>query len=99
MARIIPGVEIQVVKEVLPPQLAPSGVLGLVGLTEKIPEQVARVSNCRPLHFPEKRAHFLDSLPMAKGRHLPQPPTAYPLGFASRNRLAYDRDTPARHVA
>ncbi|RDE52175.1 MAG: phage tail sheath protein [Candidatus Accumulibacter meliphilus] len=35
MARIIPGVQVTVVKEVVPPQLAPSGVLGLIGITEK----------------------------------------------------------------
>ncbi len=34
MALIIPGVEVTVVKEVLTPQLAPSGVLGLVGIVE-----------------------------------------------------------------
>lgn len=34
MARIIPGVQVTVVKEVVPPQLAPSGVLGLIGITE-----------------------------------------------------------------
>ncbi|WP_020394498.1 phage tail sheath C-terminal domain-containing protein [Thiolinea disciformis] len=39
MTLIIPGVEVKVVKEVLPPQLAPSGILGLIGLTEKIPTQ------------------------------------------------------------
>lgn len=38
MALIIPGVEVKVVKEVLSPQLAPSGVLGLIGLTEKSPK-------------------------------------------------------------
>lgn len=32
MSRIIPGVQVTVVKEVVPPQLAPSGVLGIVGL-------------------------------------------------------------------
>jgi hypothetical protein len=34
MARIIPGVQVTVVKEVVPQQLAPSGVLGLIGITE-----------------------------------------------------------------
>ncbi|WP_148717129.1 phage tail sheath subtilisin-like domain-containing protein [Chitinolyticbacter meiyuanensis] len=34
MTLIIPGVEVKVVKEVLAPQLAPSGVLGLVGVAE-----------------------------------------------------------------
>ncbi len=37
MTLIIPGVEVKVVKDVLAPQLAPSGVLGLVGLTENMP--------------------------------------------------------------
>jgi hypothetical protein len=45
MARIIPGVQVQVVKEVLPPQLSPSGVLGLVGLTEKNADKVVRASS------------------------------------------------------
>jgi hypothetical protein len=44
MARIVPGVEVRVVKEVLPPQLAPSGVLGLVGLTEIIPPDTTRAA-------------------------------------------------------
>ncbi|HVE83511.1 MAG TPA: phage tail sheath protein [Myxococcales bacterium] len=35
MARIVPGVQVTVVKDVVPQQLAPSGVLGLVGVTEK----------------------------------------------------------------
>ncbi len=45
MSRIIPGVEVKVVKEVVPPQLAPSGVLGLVALTEARPAEVVRVSS------------------------------------------------------
>jgi hypothetical protein len=49
MTRIIPGVEVQVVKEVLPPQLAPSGILGLVGLTENYEEgqQSVRASSLK----------------------------------------------------
>lgn len=43
--RIIPGVSVSVVKEVVPPQLAPSGVLGLIGLTEKTPEGTERASS------------------------------------------------------
>ena len=35
MARIIPGVQVTVVKEVVPQQLSPSGVLGLVGVVER----------------------------------------------------------------
>jgi phage tail sheath protein FI len=45
MARIIPGVQVTVVKEVVPPQLAPSGVLGLIGLTEKTLSQTERASS------------------------------------------------------
>ncbi len=37
MARILPGVEIQVLKEIVPQQLHPSGVVGLVGTAEKGP--------------------------------------------------------------
>ena len=44
-ARIIPGVQVTVVKDVAPPQLAPSGVLGLVGLTEKTFEFTERASS------------------------------------------------------
>jgi len=35
MAGNIPGVQVTVVQEVVPPQLAPSGVLRLIGITEK----------------------------------------------------------------
>jgi len=37
MTLIIPGVEVKVVKDVLAPQLAPSGVLGVVGIAENQP--------------------------------------------------------------
>lgn len=35
MARIIPGVEIEVIKEIIPQQLNPSGVVAMIGTTEK----------------------------------------------------------------
>lgn len=35
MARVIPGVEIKVIKEIVPGQLNPSGVVGMMGATEK----------------------------------------------------------------
>lgn len=58
MARIIPGVEVKVIKEVVPPQLAPSGVLGIVGLvaparegtTRKRVERVASWGRFRELY-------------------------------------------------
>jgi hypothetical protein len=34
---VIPGVEVRVVKEVVAPQLSPSGILGIVGITETAP--------------------------------------------------------------
>jgi len=37
LARILPGVEIQVIKEIVPQQLHPSGVVGLIGTAEKGP--------------------------------------------------------------
>lgn len=44
--RIIPGVQVAVVKEVVPSQLAPSGVLGIVGLSEKgDPSKVQRAGS------------------------------------------------------
>ncbi len=50
MTLIIPGVEVKVVKDVLAPQLAPSGVLGLVGLTETAPASgIARAASWNTL--------------------------------------------------
>ena len=45
MARVIPGVQVTVVKEVVPQQLAPSGVLGIIGITEKPLPQVERAAS------------------------------------------------------
>ncbi len=45
MSRIIPGIQVDVVKEVVPPQLSPSGVLGLIGITEKKPKETERASS------------------------------------------------------
>jgi hypothetical protein len=45
MARIVPGVQVTVVKDVVPQQLAPSGVLGLVGIVEKELKTVERASS------------------------------------------------------
>jgi hypothetical protein len=42
---IIPGVQVTVVKEVLPQQLAPSGVLGITGFTEVNAGKVVRAGN------------------------------------------------------
>lgn len=42
---VVPGVQVTVVKEVLPQQVAPSGVLGIIGFTEKHPARVERASS------------------------------------------------------
>ena len=53
MSLILPGVEIQVVKEIITGQLNPSGILGLVGITEnKIdgrPRNTGRASSFKEL--------------------------------------------------
>jgi hypothetical protein len=40
MARILPGVEILVVKEIVPQQLHPSGIVGVIGTAEKGPKMI-----------------------------------------------------------
>lgn len=58
MSRIIPGVQITVVKDVVPPQLAPSGIFGLIGLvarsregtTRQLVERVATWARFRELY-------------------------------------------------
>ncbi|MEM3403972.1 MAG: phage tail sheath subtilisin-like domain-containing protein [Nitrososphaeria archaeon] len=48
MARILPGVEIRVVKEIVPQQLRPAGVVGLLGTAEKgIPFEAVPVTSYR----------------------------------------------------
>lgn len=63
MALIIPGVEVKVVKEVLAPQLAPSGVLGLVGLVENPAKGVGRAASWRS---------FIDGFGAASAFSLPE---------------------------
>jgi hypothetical protein len=38
LARVIPGVEVKVVKEIIPPPAYPSGTVALIGTAEKGPE-------------------------------------------------------------
>lgn len=45
MTLVIPGVEVRVVKEVVAPQLSPSGVLGLIGITETAPPNIVPVQS------------------------------------------------------
>lgn len=45
MAHIIPGVQVDVVKEVVPPAANPSGIVGLLGITDRGPAAGARVGS------------------------------------------------------
>lgn len=43
--RIIPGVDVRVLREIVPPLPAPSGVLGVVGVTQETPDRLTPVSS------------------------------------------------------
>ena len=43
--RIIPGVTVQVLREIVPPLASPSGVLGIVGVTDVTPERLTPVDS------------------------------------------------------
>ncbi len=45
MTLVIPGVEVRVVKEVVAPQLSPSGILGLVGITQIVLSEISPVQS------------------------------------------------------
>lgn len=44
-ARVLPGVQVSVVKEVVPPLPAPSGIVGIIGVTDKGPDKPKHVSS------------------------------------------------------
>lgn len=49
LERVIPGVQVSVVKDVVVPQLAPAGVLGVVGLVEDARSGIGRAESWRRL--------------------------------------------------
>ena len=57
--RVIPGVEIQVIKEIVPRQLYPAGVVGMIGTSDKGPvgKPIALTS------YQEMKEKFLDKTP------------------------------------
>ncbi len=61
MTLILPGVEIQVVKEIVAGQLNPSGILGLIGITE-LNEDGTQKSKARASSFKEFRNLFGNSI-------------------------------------
>jgi hypothetical protein len=58
-SRVIPGVEIQVIKEIVPRQLYPAGVVGMIGTADKGPvgKPIALTS------YQEMKEKFLDNTP------------------------------------
>jgi hypothetical protein len=43
--RTIPGVDVQVIREIVPPLPTPSGILALVGVSEKFPSRLTHVDS------------------------------------------------------
>ncbi|MEM9492848.1 MAG: phage tail sheath protein, partial [Myxococcota bacterium] len=63
MTRIIPGVTVDVVKEVVPPPANPSGIVGLIGITDRGPAQGARAGSWQ---------QFIDIFGQASAYSLPE---------------------------
>jgi hypothetical protein len=79
MARIIPGVQVTVVKEVVPPQLAPSGVLGLIGITES---EVPADSNSKTVRA-SSWSRFVEVCGAASAYSLPEAAKRWPTASSS----------------
>lgn len=101
MVLVIPGVEVSVTKEVVAPQLAPSGILGLVGLTERTPPGTRTVQSL---------ASFVEAYGRASVHSLPEAALALQNGVAelvvspvrgdpARASAALDGPKPARIAA
>ena len=71
--RIIPGVSVQVLREIVPPLPAPSGVLGVIGVTQETPERLTPVSS-----FPR----FLEVFGPASSFSMPEIRQAFENGIA-----------------
>jgi hypothetical protein len=71
--RIIPGVSVQVLREIVPPLPAPSGVLGVIGVTQDTPERLTPVSS-----FPS----FLEVFGPASSFSMPEIRQAFENGIA-----------------
>lgn len=84
MVLVIPGVEVSVTKEVVAPQLAPSGVLGLVGLAEKRPTRAVTVLST---------ASFVDAFGRASVYSMPDAALALQNGVAELVVVAADESS------
>jgi hypothetical protein len=71
--RIIPGVNVQVLREIVPPLPSPSGVLGIVGVTQIAPARLTPVTS-----FPQ----FLDVFGAASSFAMPEVRQAFQNGIA-----------------
>jgi hypothetical protein len=78
MSRIIPGVQVTVVKEVVPPQLAPSGVLGIVGLVAPPREGTSR----SPVERVGTWARFRELYGRGTARAMPEAQQAFQNGVS-----------------
>ena len=71
--RIIPGVSVEVLREIVPPLPSPSGVLGIVGVTQEAPGRLTPVSS-----FPR----FLEVFGAASSFSMPEVRQAFQNGIA-----------------
>ncbi len=71
--RVIPGVNVQVLREIVPPLPAPSGVLGIIGVVQTTPPRLTPVSS-----FPR----FLEVFGSASSFSMPEVRQAFQNGIA-----------------
>ena len=71
--RVVPGVSVQVLREIVPPLPSPSGVLGVVGTTESIPARLTPVSSYN---------RFLEVFGAASAFSMPEVRQAFQNGIA-----------------
>src|SRR5262245_16714759 len=71
--RVIPGVNVQVLREIVPPLPSPSGVLGIVGVTQIAPARLTPVAS-----FPQ----FLEVFGAASSFSMPEVRQAFQNGIA-----------------
>jgi hypothetical protein len=72
---VIPGVEVSVVKEVVAPQLSPSGILGIVGITERAPP-------VQPMQPVQSYSRFLELYGAGSAHSMPEASLALANGVA-----------------
>lgn len=84
--RVIPGVQVTVVKDVVVPQLSPAGVLGIVGLVEDGAPRVGRAASWR---------RFIKDFGLGSASSLPEAKAALENGVTELVVVAVDPETAA----